>query len=345
MSAVREISYRRGRVICAERIDYDELYLHALRQYALYIYARVVAVFHSVAVFRKPREVRSQLDEYAVFLDRADDSGNRFAGFERGGVLFPCAEQFSVRERNAPQFVAAFDYCADVLSRRKPRVRVRNARYGDAVDGQQRAYPRADVAECAERLHVRDAGVDNIAADERREIFPAAVLLHAAAAEDGICFALLIRVEPGYAENNRLVHPRDQRDIAHAPVLDSERALVFRYYAAHAAEVNMEIVLAVAQHGSALERSPAFACLPEQCRRAEYPGVLRRRQQCSLGFEAGHCLFSPFAAPRFGGEPIVLKICGILRPQCTKCENNVIIIYSPIKEEEQWMSEWATSSS
>lgn len=159
------------------------------------------------------------------------------------------------------------------------------------------------------------------------------------------CFALLIHVEPGYAENNRLVHPRDQRDIAHASVLDSERTLVFRYYAAHAAEVNMEIVLAVAQHGSALERSPAFASLPEQCRRAEDPGVLRRRQQCSLGFEAGHCLFSPFAAPRFDGEPIVLKICGILRPQCTKCENNVIIIYSPIKEEERWMSEWATSSS
>ena len=130
MPAVCEIFYRRGRVVCAERIDYNELYFHALWQYALYIYARVVAIFHSVAVFRKSREVRRQLNEYAVFLDRADDSGNRFAGFERGGVLFPCAEQFAVRERNAPQFVAAFDYCADVLPRRKPRVRVQNAPNG-----------------------------------------------------------------------------------------------------------------------------------------------------------------------------------------------------------------------
>jgi len=114
-------------------------------------------------------------------------------------------------------------------------------------------------------------------ADARREIFPAAVLLHAAAAEDGICFALLIRVEPGYAENNRLVHPRDQRDIAHAPVLDSERTLVFRYYAAHAAEVNMEIVLAVAQHGSASSGVPLLHASLSSV------GELRIRAFCAVG--------------------------------------------------------------
>lgn len=77
--------------------------------------------------------------------------------------------------------------------------------------------------------------------------------------------------------NNRLVHPRDQRDIAHAPVLDSERTLVFRYYAAHAAEVNMEIVFAVAQHGSALERSPALHASLSSV------GELRIRAFCAVG--------------------------------------------------------------
>lgn len=118
MPAVREISYRRGRIIRAERIDYDELYLHALRQNALYIHARVVAVPDSIAVFRKPRKVRRQLDKDAVFLNGADYSRNGFARLERDGIFLPGAQQLAVRERETPQLVAAFDYGADVLPRK-----------------------------------------------------------------------------------------------------------------------------------------------------------------------------------------------------------------------------------
>ena len=228
----------------------------------------MVAVFNSLAVFRKPRKVRRQLDKDAVFLNGADYPRNGFARLERGGIFLPCAQQLAVRERETPQLVAAFDYGADVLPRKKPCVRMRYARHGDAVNGQQCAYPRADVAECAEGLHVRHARIYNVAADERRQILPPAVLLNASAAQQGVCFPVFVRVESDYAENHSLVHPRDERYISHAPVLDSERALILRDNAAHTAEVNVQVVLAVAKHGSALERSPAFICLAQQRGRA-----------------------------------------------------------------------------
>jgi uncharacterized membrane protein len=56
-------------------------------------------------VFGEPRQIRRELDEYAVLLDAAHNSRGGLPGLEFRRVLFPCAQQFFMGEGYFFRFV------------------------------------------------------------------------------------------------------------------------------------------------------------------------------------------------------------------------------------------------
>ena len=94
----------------------------------------------------------------------------------------PRPQKLLVRKGDAPHLVTPAHHGADALPHGEAHARVRDARNGNAVDGQQGRQPRTDVAECAERLVACDDRLDHIPHRTTGDVFTPACLLYGAAA-------------------------------------------------------------------------------------------------------------------------------------------------------------------
>ena len=123
---------RRARKLGFDRIDQDELDLHPLGQDALDVNRNGRADRGELrriggAVLRKSREVRRELDEHAVRLDRAYDPRNGLARLEERGVLLPRSEQLLHCEKDTVLLtVDRFDRNRDAVARSDAVARMRD---------------------------------------------------------------------------------------------------------------------------------------------------------------------------------------------------------------------------
>ena len=139
---------------------------------------------------------------------------------------------------------------ADILSGTKTFGRMGDPADRDVFDPDKRDHTAPDVDKCAERLHMRHTGGDDIAGRKGREQGVERLALCVSTGQD-----TLGSVDREHPEADRLADPGENRDFAGFSGVDSERAFLTRDDTGVCAECDVEIVVGVTAHSGGLQNT------------------------------------------------------------------------------------------
>ena len=240
----------RGRGIQAA--EHGELELAALRLYGFYVNGNGVAGLNIRYGVGEAGEIRRQLYEYAIVLHAADDPGHGLTLPEACGIFTPCAEQLLERQRNAlAERIDGGNGGIDRLALCQKLRGVPQTRDTEAFQPDQRRNAAAGVAERAEGRAARDDGGQDRARLELEKIRQRLKLRRAPGEKH-----LALRRYAHHAETDGLSDTDKNGNIARLALRNAERGLLARDPARAAAEIDIEIVLFVAQDGGRLQNAP-----------------------------------------------------------------------------------------
>ncbi len=128
--------------------------------------------------------------------------------------------------------------------------RALNARYGHAVDRQQRGDPAANITKCAKTLQMRYPAGQNIAGHQPIQIFSFTAYLRLCPGEvrKG---PFRVFVDPNDCKADRPPHTRDQSDIPHRSLAHTVGAFLIEHHAVGVLKPEMQPLFSIERKGAA----------------------------------------------------------------------------------------------
>jgi hypothetical protein len=133
-----------------------------------------------------------------------------------------------------------------------------------------------------------NARIDHLAGRQMGHVGLHAFQLHAAAAENrrrapqGIC------IKACNAKHDRFIDPGNDRDIPHFPLLDPYGRFLARDDSLHAAEIDMQIVILIAQQSACFQNPPLKIGIAQRGGGCERGAVLRCVHQPAFRLKMFH---------------------------------------------------------
>ncbi len=193
-----------------------------------------------------------------------------------------------MREGNPASRLDRAHHRFDLLRRTEAVTWMRDAGNRDRVDWDEGWQPTTDIHETAKRFQMGYPPVDHIARNQTRDVLFQTVLLDLPTGETWNHRAIFRAGKPCNPVTDRLIYPRDDRDITGCPFGDPKRTLLPRNDPPIAAHINNQVVLRITDDRPTFQNFSGELCLLKRSQRFKRLSVCSGVEQHAFGFEMKH---------------------------------------------------------